>query len=354
MPQNQALFGRAAAELTSLEQILRQAAAAGASDIHVHSGSRLRYRIHGRLVAATTDALPPGFVEQLVRQALDQEQLAELERTGQIDLALEVAELARFRVNVYRQQRGLDLVLRMIPSAVPDLEQLNLADELARLTTFHQGLVLVTGPSGCGKTSTLAALVNIINQERQDHIITAEDPIEYIHTSKRCIVNQRQVTVHSDSFPRILRAALREDPDVIVLGELRDLETVSLALTAAETGHLVLATLHTSGALHTVNRLIGLFPAAEQDQVRIMLAESLRAVISQRLIPRADGTGRVPAVEIMLVTRAISHLIRERKVYQIQSIIQTGREQGMRLLSESVDRLVDAGVVTREEALQHV
>ena len=344
----------AAATITSLEQILRQAVELDASDIHIHSGSQLRNRIHGHFVSLTTEPLSAEFVEGLVREVLDEARLGELERSGQVDLSIAVPDLARFRVNAYRQQNGLDLVLRVIPGKVRDLEQLGLGNELARFTTYHQGLVLVTGPSGCGKTSTLAALVNIINQERRDHIITAEDPIEYIHVSKRCIVNQRQVEVHSASFPRILRAALREDPDVIVLGELRDLATVSLALTAAETGHLVLGTLHTGGAIRTINRLIGLFPANEQEQMRIMLAESLRAVISQRLIPRADGSGRVPAVEIMLVTRAISNLIRENKVFQIQSLLQTGRSKGMRQLSESVEDLIKAGVITQQEAQKHV
>ena len=336
-----------------LEICLLAAVDKGASDIHVHSGSKLRFRVHGGLVTRTSDTLPPEFVAGLVERILDETQRAELERDGQIDLAFSAPGVARFRVNVYRQRKGLDLVLRVIPGRVRGLEELNLGNELARFTTYHQGLVLVTGPSGSGKTSTLAALVNIINQERRDHIITAEDPIEYVHDSKRCIVNQRQVAVHSVSFPRILRAALREDPDVIVLGELRDLETVSLALTAAETGHLVLGTLHTGGAIQTINRLIGLFPANEQDQARIQLSESLRAVISQRLIPRADGTGRVPAVEIMVVTRALSNLIRERKVYQIHSLLQTGREKGMRLLSDAIANLVAEGVVTREEATRH-
>jgi twitching motility protein PilT len=236
---------------------------------------------------------------------------------------------------------------------VRDLAELGLGNELARFTTYHQGLVLVTGPSGCGKTSTLAALVNIINQERRDHIITAEDPIEYVHRSQRCVVNQREVGAHSESFPRVLRAALREDPDVIVLGELRDLETVSLALTAAETGHLVLGTLHTGGAIRTISRLIGLFPPEEQDQVRVQLAESLRAVISQRLVPLADGSGRAPALEIMVVTRAIANLIRERKLFQIHSMLQTGRSKGMRLLSDSLDDLVKRGLIGAEEVQRY-
>ncbi len=344
---------RSVAELPTLRDMLRAGASAGASDIHLHSGSQARLRLHGHLEPLTRDELPAAFVEKLVAEALDDAQRADLDASGQVDTALDDPELGRFRINAFRQQKGYDIVMRVIPRRVRDLTELSLSNELARFTTYHQGLVLVTGPSGCGKTSTLAALVDLVNQERRDHIITAEDPIEYIHQSKRCVVNQRQVGVHSSSFPSVLRAALREDPDVIVLGELRDLETVSLALTAAETGHLVLGTLHTGGAIRTISRLIGLFPPDEQAQVRVMLAESLRAVISQRLVRRADGTGRVPALEIMVVTRAIANLIRESKVFQIRSMLQTGRGKGMRLLEDSLAELVKRGTITQEEARIH-
>ena len=344
---------RCVAELPTLRDMLRAGVSAGASDIHLHSGSQARLRLHGRLEPLTRDELPAAFVEKLVAEALDDAQRADLDASGQVDTALDDPELGRFRINAFRQQKGYDIVMRVIPRRVRDLTELSLSNELARFTTYHQGLVLVTGPSGCGKTSTLAALVDLVNQERRDHIITAEDPIEYIHQSKRCVVNQRQVGVHSSSFPSVLRAALREDPDVIVLGELRDLETVSLALTAAETGHLVLGTLHTGGAIRTISRLIGLFPPDEQAQVRVMLAESLRAVISQRLVRRADGTGRVPALEIMVVTRAIANLIRESKVFQIRSMLQTGRGKGMRLLEDSLAELVKRGTITQEEARIH-
>src|SRR5690606_37950650 len=216
-----------------------------------------------------------------------------LRELGQIDFAYSIEGIGRFRANLYRGQTGLNGVFRFVPSFVPSLVQLGLPTELTKLTTFHQGLVLVTGPAGCGKSTTLASLVNIINEERNDHILTIEDPIEYLHPSKRCLVNQRQVSRHTESFARALRAALSEDPDVIVIGELRDLETISLALTAAETGHLVIGTLHTSSAIRTVNRLVGAYPPDEQPQIRAMLSESLRAVISQRLLPRKDAHGRV-------------------------------------------------------------
>jgi twitching motility protein PilT len=302
----------------------------------------------------TTDAISPEQIRSLSADLLDEKRQRLLEEEGQVDFSHQFAELARLRINAYRQQGGPDLVLRIIPPEVRSLDELGLPRELARFTTYHQGLVLITGPSGCGKTSTLASLVKIINHERSDHIITAEDPIEYIHPSESCVVNQRQVGTHSQDFPTILRAALREDPDVIVLGELRDLETVSLALTAAETGHLVLGTLHTGGAIRTINRLIGIFPPDEQPQVRVMLSESLRAVISQRLVPRADGQGRVPALELMVVTRAIGNLIREKKVFQIESQLQTGKEKGMRTLKDSFEELVRQGTVTAEEAQRHL
>ncbi len=214
-------------------------------------------------------------------------------------------------------------------------------------------MVLVTGPAGCGKSSTMAAFLNLVNEERTDHILTIEDPIEVLHPSKSCQVNQRQVRSHTESFARALRAALREDPDVIAIGELRDLETISLALTAAETGHFVLGTLHTTSTIRTIDRLIGVFPPDQQTQVRTMLSESLRAVVSQRLVVRADGAGRVPVLEVLIVNKAISNLIRENKTFQIRSVLQTGAAQGMCLLDSSLEALVKQGVITREEALRH-
>jgi twitching motility protein PilT len=339
--------------LDSLTEILRWAVGLEASDVHLHSGSPIRFRKHGTLQPVTQGPLSPERVEGLTQDLLTEASRKLLASDGQADFALDIPGLTRFRVNAYRQQKGLDVVFRVIPPSVPSLEDLGLPSTLARLTTHHQGMVLVTGPSGCGKTSTLAALVNIINQERREHIITAEDPIEYLHESQGCLVNQRQVGVHSDSFANILRAALREDPDIIVVGELRDPETISLALTAAETGHLVLGTLHTGGAIRTINRLIGSFPPNEQEQVRLMLSESLRAVVSQRLVTRADGSGLSPALEIMIVTRAVSNLIREKKVFQIQSVLQTQLDKGMILLERSLEQMVKDGIITKEEADKH-
>jgi twitching motility protein PilT len=342
--------GRPEPELLAL---LRQGIERGASDVHIHASSPFRLRLHGRFDAAGDKAIAPDAAERMLRSALTPEQAQRFDERGELDFAWSVPGLGRFRVNVYRQLRGMDGVFRSIPARVPTLPDLGLPTTLAKFTNYHQGLVLVTGPANCGKSSTLAALVDLINEERREHILTVEDPIEVLHPAKRCVVNQRTVGPHTGSFARALRAALREDPDVIVIGELRDLETISLALTAAETGHLVLATLHTSGAIRTLNRIVGVFPADQQDQVRSMVSESLRAVISQRLVPAADGKRRVPALEVLVNNKAVGNLIRENKAFQLQSVMQMGAAQGMGLLDDSLAKLVKEKVVAREEALRH-
>ena len=343
----------ASSPLEALHELLREGVAAGVSDIHLHGGAPIRWRRHGVLEAQAGGPLDPARTEAMLRAALDPDQAALLDAEGQVDLAYTLPGVGRFRVNVYRQQRGLDGVFRVIPDHPPSLAELGLPSTLARLTNYHQGMVLVTGPAGCGKSSTMAAFLNLVNAERSDHILTIEDPIEVLHPSQRCLVNQRQVRRHTETFARALRAALREDPDVIAIGELRDLETISLALTAAETGHFVLATLHTSSTVRTIDRLIGVFPPDQQNQVRTMLSESLRAVVSQRLVRRADGQGRVPALEVLVVNKAVSNLIRENKSFQIRSILQTGAAQGMCLLDSSLEELVKKGVITQEEARRH-
>jgi twitching motility protein PilT len=337
----------------ALHEILRQGVAAGVSDVHLHGGAPLRWRRHGVLETQGSEPLDAARGEAMLRAALSPEQQAALDAEGQIDLSYTLAGVGRFRVNVYRQQRGLDGVFRIVPDHPPSLEELGLPNALARLTNYHQGMVLVTGPAGCGKSSTMAAFLNLVNGERTDHILTIEDPIEVVHPSRRCLVNQRQVRTHTETFARALRAALREDPDVIAIGELRDLETISLALTAAETGHFVLGTLHTNSTVRTIDRLIGVFPPDQQSQVRTMLSESLRAVVSQRLVRRADGQGRVPALEVLVVNKAVSNLIRENKTFQIRSILQTGASQGMCLLDSSLEELVKSGAITKEEARRH-
>ncbi len=335
----------------AIDHLLEAVVRHGASDVHIVSGERLLIRKLGELVFTGEAPLTLERVRSLLDELLDAQQLATLQRDGQVDLAYALIGRGRFRGNAYRLQNGLGLVLRAIPYEVPSLDELGLPSALARLTNHHQGLVLITGPGGCGKSSTMAALLRLINEERRDHIITIEDPIEYVHQPLRCVVNQRQVGRHTASFARALKAALREDPDVIAIGELRDLETISLALTAAETGHLVLATLHTGSAIRTVDRIVGSFPPNQQAQIRTMLSESLRAVVSQRLLRRADGTGRVPAIEVLLGTRPVANLIRESKTFQIRSVLQTGAAQGMGLLDSALAQLVRAGVVTRDEAL---
>ena len=333
----------------SLLAVVQSAVEAGASDIHFHSGEPVRFRIAGRLDRAGDGVLVEATVRNYLSQLVPPAVLAQLETTGQADFSTTIPGLARFRGSAYRQRRGMDLVLRVIAAEPPTLEKLGLPPSLARLTTHHQGLVLITGPAGCGKTSTLAALVDLINRDRPEHIITLEDPVEIIHPSRRCFVHQRQVGRHTNSFATALRAALREDPDVIVVGELRDLETISLALTAAETGHLVLATLHTGNATQTIHRLVGVFPPEEQDHIRVMLSESLRAIVSQRLVRRADGAGRVPAVELLIANQAIANMIRTDKTFQIESVLQTGAAEGMTLMEESLRALVREGVVDEAE-----
>jgi twitching motility protein PilT len=344
---------RRGSDPSELHNLLRVGVERGASDVHIHAGMPLRLRLHGQFLAADKVPIMPDRAERIVFSALNPEQDKIFRERGELDFAYQAPGLGRFRVNVYRQQRGYDGVFRLIPEKIPSLESLGMPQSLARFTNFHQGMVLVTGPANCGKSSTLAALVDLINQERREHILTVEDPIEYVHAPKRCAVNQRTVGPHTESFARALRAALREDPDVIVIGELRDLETISLALTAAETGHLVLGTLHTNSAIRTINRLVSVFPSDQQEQVRNMVSESLRAVISQRLVPTKDGSKRVPALEVLVNNKAVGNLIRENKTFQLFSIMQMGGAQGMQLLDDSLSKLVASGRVSREEALRN-
>lgn len=334
----------------TLDDLLTQASRVGASDLHVHSMAPLRLRMNGRMEDASAELIDPAHARSIIWPILDDAQRAQLEERMQLDFAYTLPGVGRFRANAYQQQRGLDAVFRIIPDKPPTLADLGLPDNLQRVIQYHQGMVLFTGPAGCGKSSTMAAMVRLVNESRPDHIITVEDPIEYVHKSAACLVNQRQVGPHTGSFARALRAALREDPDVIVIGELRDLETISLALTAAETGHLVFGSLHTSSAIRTVNRLLGVFPPEQQAQIRTMVSESLRAVVSQRLLPRLDGKGRVPAIEVMINNKAVGNLIRESKTFQIPSAIQTGASAGMIGLDASLLELVKSGMVSMEEA----
>lgn len=336
-----------------IDRLLRYGVDRRASDVHFHAGLPLRLRRNGRLEDPEGEPIPNRLIDALLDEVLAPPLRRDLTERGQTDFAHEIPGVARFRGNAYRHQNGTNAIFRVIPPRPPTLEELGLPPDLARLTNFSQGLVLITGPGGCGKSSTLAALVRLINEERREHIVSIEDPIEFVHPPARCVVNQRQAGRDTAGFVRALRAALREDPDVIAIGELRDLETISLALTAAETGHLVLATLHTGSAVRTVDRLVGVFPPSQQPQIRAMLSESLRAVVSQRLVQRSDGQGRLAALEILMATRAAANMIRENKTFQLRSMIQTGSTHGMCLLDQSLLALVRSGRVTREEALVH-
>ncbi|MDH5676956.1 MAG: PilT/PilU family type 4a pilus ATPase [Myxococcales bacterium] len=334
-----------------LTKALAMAIKQGASDLHVHSGAPLMIRLDGQLrPLSRSGPMKRDAAERVIAEIMTDAQWDTLCADGEVDFAFEVPRLSRFRVNVYRQQRGLDVVFRIVPLRPPTLEQLGLPATLASLTDYRTGMVLCTGPAGCGKSTTLAALINMLIGQRSDHILTIENPVEFVYPPGRALVNQRQVGNHTQSFSRALRAALREDPDIIAITELRDQETISLAISAAETGHLVLGTLHTENAGQTISRIINSFPAEEQEQIRAMLAESLRAVVSQRLVPRSSGRGRVVAHELMLVNTAVSNLIREDKTYQLPSIMQTGRAAGMVNLDDSLEALVKNGSVEKAEA----
>lgn len=334
----------------TLKELLARSIETKASDVHIHTGAPIQMRVGGQLKELRLGVLPDHEVEAMLQQALSEEEKVLLKENLDFDAAIILPGVGRFRASFYKQQRGFDAVFRPIPPVPPTLAELGLPANLSKLADFHQGLVLFTGPAGSGKSSTLAAIVDMLNESRKDHIITVEDPIEYVYTKKQCVVNQRQAGKHTRSFANALRAALREDPDIIVIGELRDLETIQLAITAAETGHLVLGTLHTNNAIRTINRVLDVFPPKQQSQIRAMVSESLRAIVSQRLIPTVDGSKRVPALEILYLKPSISNLIREEKTFQIRSAMQTGRADGMILLDESIQELVKSGQITKEVA----
>jgi len=323
----------------------------GASDVHLGVAAPPIWRVHGSLQPMWPDApvLTSDQTLALAETLMPEVYKDELNTRGDSDFAYE-NEHARYRVSVVRQRLGVEIVFRVINSYVRTMDELGLPEQLKLLTRYQNGLILATGSVGTGKSTTLAAMVQQINTERHDHIITLEDPIEYVIHSKNCHVSQREVFTHTESFATALRAALREDPDVIMVGEMRDLETISLAITAAETGHLVLATLHTSNASRTLDRLLDVFPPEQQEHVRVMVAESLRGIISHQLVPRQDETGRVLALEILTNTPAVANVIRENKTYMLPGIIQTGKKQGMRLMDDTLIDLYQRGLISAEEA----
>jgi twitching motility protein PilT len=320
-----------------------------ASDLHLSAGVPPMIRVDGDVRKINLPALEHRQVHSLVYDIMNDHQRKELEENLEVDFSFEVPNLARFRVNAFHQNRGVAAVFRTIPSLVLSLDELGAPDIFRQISEYPRGLVLVTGPTGSGKSTTLAAMVDYINESFHHHILTIEDPIEFVHENKRCLINQREVHRDTLGFSNALRSALREDPDIVLVGEMRDLETIRLALTAAETGHLVFGTLHTSSAAKTIDRIIDVFPGAEKDMVRSMLSESLRAVISQTLLKRVGG-GRVAAHEIMIGIPAIRNLIREDKIAQMYSVIQTGMIHGMQTMDQCLKQMVSRGLVTQADA----
>ena len=326
----------------------------GASDLHIKVGNHPIMRVNGRLTRAEQlPVLDAATARTLIESMMTEEQRAAFRQRLELDFAYSVPGVSRFRVNVYQQRGSIGAAIRAIPMGVPDIDSLRLPPVVKRLCELPRGLVLVTGPTGSGKSTTLAAMINHINQTRAEHIVTIEDPIEYLHRDAQSVVNQREVGMDTLSFADALRHVLRQDPDVILIGEMRDLETIATAVTAAETGHLVFATLHTQSAPATVDRIIDVFPAHQQAQIRTQLAAVLEGVISQTLVPRADGKGRVAALEVMIATGAIRNLIREGKTHQIPTLLQSGSREGMQTLNQALRALVEQRLVTYDDAAGH-
>jgi twitching motility protein PilT len=336
----------------NVEQLLRIGFDAEASDVHFGVDAPALMRRHGTLQPLYHNGiiLTPEHTEVLIKSILTPAQIETLDKKQGVDFSYEIPGMARFRASVVRQRKGHDAVFRIVTTKVRTMDELGLPENLKVLTQYHNGLVLLTGAVGSGKSTTLAAMVQEINTHRSDHIITLEDPIEYVFVPAGCQITQREVHAHTKSFGAALRASLREDPDVIIVGEMRDLETISLAITASETGHLVIATLHTSNAARTLDRMLDAFPIEQQGQIRTMVSESLRGIISQQLVPKADGTGRVVALEVMVNTPAVANLIRESKTFMLPGVIQTGKKLGMKLMDDSLLDLLESGVITPHEA----
>ena len=335
----------------SIQDLLTDTVASGASDLHLATGFVPHQRIHGRLTPLDVGITTPGTAERLIRSIISTDEWAQLVEHRNLDVCIRVPGLGRFRANFFSQRLGWDACFRVIPQTIPTLEEIGLPESAWELARYSQGLVLVTGPAGCGKSTTLAALLNLVNETRQGHIISVEDPVEFVHANKECLVNQRQVPHHTVSFARALKAALREDPDVILVGEMRDTETMSLAISASETGHLVFGTLSTTTAPATVDRIINAFPAGQQGQIRTMVSESLKAVISQTLLPRRGGIGRIAAFEILRGTQAVGSLIRESKTFQLPGVLQTGQLSGMNTMDQALLKLAEEKKVDAEAAM---
>jgi twitching motility protein PilT len=338
-----------AAVIKYLQTLVQQ----GGSDLHIAAGSPPMLRVRGDLGKIDVPPLTPQDVEKIVSEITNAPQKEELKRNKSVDFAIKVSGLSIFRVNVFFQRQGLSAVFRALNEKPPRLETMGLPDICRRACYYPQGLVLVTGPTGSGKSTTLAAMIDYINRNHQSHILTLEDPIEFQHVSQRCMVNQRQLGTHFTDFGSALRAALREDPDIILVGEMRDPETIALAITAAETGHLVLATLHTNSAPKTIDRIIDSFPADQQNQIRSMLSDSLKIVLTQKLVPTADGKGRLLVQDVLINNSAVSNLIREGKLHQIPSIMQTSKREGMMVMDQELLEAVRRGTVSGRDAWEY-
>ena len=338
--------------MVTVEELLRTAKEAGASDVHITVGIPPKMRVNGKLIAMNYPRMAPAHTLQAVLEIMNETQREKFEERGEYDMSFSIPELGRFRVNAFKQRGTVALALRLVGTRVPDVKELGIPESVVDLYTRKRGLILVTGPTGSGKSTTLAALIDTINKNREAHVITLEDPIEYLHRHDKSMVNQREIGLDTESYANALRAALREDPDVILVGEMRDFETISVAITAAETGHLVLSTLHTLGAASTVDRIIDVFPPHQQQQIRVQFANVLEAVISQQLIPRADGQGRVAAFEVLHANYAVRNMIRESKSHQLISVMQTNRKQGMITMDEAILQLYTDGVIGKEMAIQ--
>jgi twitching motility protein PilT len=337
-----------------IEQLLTQAFDQKASDIHLTVGSAPIFRIDGQLKPFGSTPLMPEDTESMAKVILNETMWTKLHNDREVDLSYSIKGVSRFRMNIFFQRNCISLAIRTIPTSIPTIDQLDLPDVTKTIATLQQGLVLVTGPTGSGKSTTLAAMIDYMNKTMNRHIITLEDPIEYLHQHNQSIIDQREVGFDTTNFQNGLRACLRQDPDVILVGEMRDLETISTAITAAETGHLVLGTLHTTSASTTMNRIIDVFPSHQKDQIRVQLASVLEAIISQRLFPLANQPGRVAATEILLNTPAVKNLIRSEKMHQIPNIMQTSREQGMHTMSMDIKNLLKKGYITDKHAAPYV
>lgn len=337
------------AQIDKLFQILKERKG---SDLHISVGAPPLIRISGDLTPVTNSLLPPVETRKLLYEIMTENQQKRFEEKMELDFAYAIPGLARFRANIFMQNRGIAAVFRIIPEEILTVEQLKSPPQILNFAKLHKGLVLCTGPTGSGKSTTLAALVDYVNANRHEHIITVEDPIEFVHLNKNCLINQRELGAHTESFAAALKSALREDPDVILVGEMRDLETIQLALTAAETGHLVFGTLHTASAAKTIDRIIDVFPSGQQGQVRSMLSESLKGVMAQTLMKKIGG-GRIAAIEILIGNPAIANLIREEKTFQINSVLQTSKTEGMQTLDMALFDLYQKKLITAEACADH-